>query len=112
MMLPNARLALVERRKIVEYLLNPAHPDNGGKAAFFMALGFRAEDWEILADALRRMALNSLVSQHMETIHGKKYIIDGVIEAPTGKTPVVRTVWIIDGDADFPCLVTGYPHEE
>ncbi|MEJ7712567.1 MAG: DUF6883 domain-containing protein [Pyrinomonadaceae bacterium] len=36
MMLPNAHLALVERGKITEYLLNPAHPDNGGKAPFFI----------------------------------------------------------------------------
>jgi hypothetical protein len=88
--LPNAHLALVERGKIVEYLLNSAHPDNGGKARFFMALGFRSEDWETLAAALRQMALNSPVSQDMETVHGKKYIIDGTIETPVGKTPVVR----------------------
>ena len=44
MKLPNAHLAVVERAKIVEYLLNPAHPDNGGKAPFFMALGFRPDD--------------------------------------------------------------------
>jgi len=110
--LPNAHLAIVERKKIVDYLLNPAHPDNGGKASFFMALGFRREDWEMLADALRQVALTSTVTQHMETVHGKKYIIDGVIETPIGKTPMVRTVWIIDQGFDVPRLVTAYPHEE
>jgi hypothetical protein len=30
--LRHAHLAVVERDKIVDYLLNPAHPDNGGKA--------------------------------------------------------------------------------
>src|SRR5918912_3454022 len=96
MTLPNAHLALVERGKIVDYLLNPAHPDNGGKATFFIALGFRREDWETLAAALRQLAKSFTVSQNMETIHGKKYIIDGAIETPVGKTPVVRTVWLID----------------
>jgi hypothetical protein len=33
--LRNAHLAIVERSKIVDYLLNSAHPDNGGKALFF-----------------------------------------------------------------------------
>ena len=32
MKLPNAHLAVVEERKVVDYLLNAAHPDNGGKA--------------------------------------------------------------------------------
>lgn len=112
MKLPNAHLAIVERGKIVEYLLNPAHPDNGGKAPFFMALGFQPEEWKTLAAALRRLAVDSPVSQNMETVHGKKYIIDGRIETPVGKTPLVRTVWIIDAGATSPRLVTAYPHEE
>ena len=40
--LPNIVLAVVEREKITEYLLNPAHPDNGGKAAFFQIQGSAA----------------------------------------------------------------------
>lgn len=112
MTLPNADFAIVERAKIVEYLLNAAHPDNGGKAAFLLALGFRLEDWATLAAALRQLALNSPVSQSMETMHGKKYIIDGAIETPAGKTPVVRTVWIIDTGSEHPRLVTAYPHDE
>ncbi|PYJ37158.1 MAG: hypothetical protein DME84_08500 [Verrucomicrobia bacterium] len=32
--LPNAKKAIVERGKIADYLLDAAHPDNGGKALF------------------------------------------------------------------------------
>src|SRR5215210_4056156 len=96
MMLPNAHLAVVEREKITEYLLNAAHPDNGGKAPFFRALGFVPEQWEILAAAFLEIALTSPVAQEMESRHGKKYIMDGGINTPGGKTPVVRTVWIIE----------------
>ncbi len=110
-MLLNAHLALVERKKIVEYLMNAAHPDNGGKAAFFIALGFQTEDWETLAAALRSLALNFPVYRNIETVHGRKYIVDRTIETPLGKTPVVRTVWIIDRGEDIPRLVTAYPHE-
>lgn len=102
MKLPNAQLAIVERAKIVEYLLNPAHPDNGGKAPFFMALGFSMEGRENFAMALRQVALNSNISRNMETVHGKKYIIDGAIETPKAKSPVVRTIWIIDKGEDVP----------
>lgn len=109
MTLPNAHLAVVEREKITDYLLNPAHPDNGGKAPFFSALGFRPEDWETLAEALRRLASAAPVALSVETSHGEKYIVDGVMETPAGKTPVVRSVWIVDKGFDTPRLVTAYP---
>jgi hypothetical protein len=59
MKLPNADKAIVEREKVADYLLNAAHPDNGGKAEFFMQLGFRREQWEILAAALKALAVES-----------------------------------------------------
>src|ERR1035441_8224437 len=55
MKLPNAHLAEAEQGKICGYLLNAAHPDNGGKAAFFAGLGFQAENWRALATALREL---------------------------------------------------------
>jgi len=109
---PSAIVARVDRQKINEYLLNREHPDNGGKAEFFIGLGFTSENWETLADALRSLAVNSPVTQRMESTHGKKYIVDGRIETPTGKVPIVRTVWIIDRGETVPRLVTAYPHEE
>jgi len=112
MKLPNASLALVERTKITEYLLNREHPDNGGKADFFIALGFRADDWETMAATLRILAMDSPVTLSMESTHGKKYIVDGAIETPSRKTPMVRTVWIIDTGEAVPRLVTAYPYEE
>ena len=61
-MLPNAHLAIVARSKITKYLMNAAHPDNGGKARFFIALGFDPEKPEVLADAGRaRFSGNSLI---------------------------------------------------
>ena len=43
MKLPDADKAIVSREKAADYLLNPAHPDNGGKAEFFTRLGFRRD---------------------------------------------------------------------
>lgn len=112
MKLPRADLAVVDREKITKYLLNREHPDNGGKADFFIALGFSIDKWETLADALRRLAIKSEVSVSMESPHGKKYIVDGEIETPTGKTPIVRTVWIVNTGEAIARLVTAYPHED
>jgi hypothetical protein len=56
MKLPNAGSAIVEQGKIVDYLLNPSHPDNGGKAAFFSSVGFTLEAWPALAMAFCGLA--------------------------------------------------------
>lgn len=101
-----------DRDKIVEYLLNREHPDNGGKAEFFIALGFDSDNWHNLATALRSLARESLVSRTVESVHGNKYIVDGRIETPSGRTANVRTVWIIDKAETTPRLVTAYPCEE
>ena len=112
MKLPHADLAVVPERKLTDYLLNPAHPDNGGKAEFFVRLGFSRRDWVALAAAFRAQAQTSAVSEHAESPHGRKYVIVGPIESLAGKSALVRTIWIVDTGSDVPRLVTAYPHQE
>jgi len=45
MCLPNADRALVEERKLRDYLLSPSHPVGRFKAALFAQLGYSQEDW-------------------------------------------------------------------
>jgi len=75
-------------------------------------LGFSIDKWETLAEALQQLAIRSEVSLRMESPHGKKYIVDAKIETPIGKTPIVRTVWIVDTGESIARLVTAYPHED
>jgi hypothetical protein len=102
MKLPNARSAKVERKKITEYLLNREHPDNGGKAVFFVAFGFHRDDWQPLAEAIRKLAVSHSVTLSMESTHGKKYIVDGTMETPTGKSPRVRLFGLLTAEKLFP----------
>src|SRR5207245_1490879 len=96
MSIPNADKAIVEEAKIVQYLLNAAHSENGGKAEFFAALGFSATEWELLAAALRKICVTAALTKSIESAHGSKYVADGSIEGPLGKKGIVRTVWIVD----------------
>ena len=111
MKLPNGPLVLVGREKITDYLLNSSHPDHSGKAQFFASMGFQASDWEALARALRKLAQTADVAAYLKSVHGVKYILDGAIETPCGRTPTVRTVWIVDRGRNCPRLVTAYPAE-
>lgn len=112
MKLPAAELAVVSRDKVAEYLLNAAHPDNGGKAPFFQALGFTQDDWPILATALLELAQTGESAHRTDSPHGAKYILDGRIDTPSGKMAVIRTIWIVDRGTATPRLITAYPHEE
>lgn len=115
MKLRNAHLAIIERHKVTDYLMNPAHPDNGGKAQFFESLGFSGENPEALVQALEIVAKTGDIVEGVESIHGEKYVVDGSLSSQTeeSRRRTVRTVWIIDrGGSEAPRLVTAYPGKE
>ncbi|MGA7501363.1 MAG: DUF6883 domain-containing protein [Isosphaeraceae bacterium] len=41
--------------------------------------------------------------------HGWKYVVEGEIETPAGRSVVIRTVSIVDHGQSSPRLVTAYP---
>jgi hypothetical protein len=112
--LRNAHLAIVDRTKVLDYLLNEAHPDNGGKARFFGWLGYSREDPERLIQALRDVAEHGDVASSAESVHGEKYVVDGRLSGHTQESRhgSIRTVWIIERGEDAPRLVTAYPGKE
>ncbi len=65
--LPNASKALVERRKLTDYLLDFDHPEGAGKAEFFSRFGLTAPKWQVLAKALRTHARSHDVSSTSTT---------------------------------------------
>lgn len=109
--LPNAGIGRVDTRKLSDYLLNPAHPDNGGKAAFFLGLGFARSDVATLGSALLSLAVEGTLARRVISVHGTKFVVDGILQSPSGSEAVVRPVWIVDTGDDAPRLVTAYPRE-
>lgn len=107
--LPNANRARVDREKIIEYLLCDSHPDGRAKAAFFARLGFQVEQWEILAESLRRHGMTNPVVKTVRSEYGVCYCVEGPIETPGGVRPNIRTVWIIEERVSEPRLITAYP---
>ncbi|NJL57484.1 hypothetical protein HC928_21890 [bacterium] len=107
MKLPNLENLLVEKAKIADYLLS--QEKSSGKSAFYLVFGFTLADWEILKAALIQHATTHEVARSSETAHGIKYIIEGKLQTPDGRSPQVRSVWIIDRGKDAPRLVTAYP---
>lgn len=111
MKLPLLKKAFVQQAKVTDYLLSSTHPGGQAKARFFLGLGFQPAQWTLLADALCRVETTNEVFSSVESAHGTRYTVDGFLEAPDGRSPKVRTVWIIETNCVGPRLVTAYPVE-
>ena len=109
MNLPYAERARVERKKIAEYLLSPSHADGSSKARFFSRFGFAVAQWTILAEALKKHGRAHSVVSSVESKHGTRYTVDGLLHTPDGRAPRIRTVWMLSKNSKSPRLITAYP---
>jgi hypothetical protein len=112
MKLPNAEQAVVEREKIAGYLLNATHRYGASKARFFTHFGFRIEVWKELAQALLEHGQMHEVTRTHETGFGPRYEVEGKLNCPNGRSPLVRSLWQVDHGDIAPRLITAYPLEE
>ena len=68
MKLPNASELIVERDKVLGYLLNPLHRYGAVKERFSTPFGFRADDWQMLAESLREHGRGMRSFEHMRPV--------------------------------------------
>ena len=106
---PDFDAARIDREKIVTYLLGSSSFASVAKARFFGSLGFSAERWEELAQALRTQAKGACLTV-AESPWGTKHIAVGEIDAPDGRRYKILSVWIEEGETLR--LMTAYPAKE
>jgi|SRR3989344_9171935 len=109
MKLPSSEQAVVPEKKLTGYILSETHAVGRFKAKFFRQLGFN----ETNVDSLRKEIINLAQTQEVKgvetSIYGTKYIVEGTIMTPIGKSVKIRTVWIVEKGKDQPIFVTVYP---
>ena len=106
--MPNAERAVVDERKLTEYVLSRSHPIGRFKAAVFAGAGFGPDSWRELAAQLRALAMSE-AEIGVRSQFGQKYLIPGTVTGPGGASLAVVTVWIIPFADDIPRFVTVYP---
>jgi hypothetical protein len=62
--------------------------------------------WQDLAATLCQHALDHEVTKEEDTPFGKRYVIEGIIQAPDGRTSMLRAVWFIERGSGTPRFVT------
>ena len=109
MQLPNRLQAYIPSEKLSAYVLSETHAVGKAKATFFRALGFNETNIPLLEHGLLTIAHSAQVQEVVPSPNGIKYIIKGVLEAPSGASPRIRTVWILETGEPNPRFVTAYP---
>jgi hypothetical protein len=109
--LPNRSGVRIDPRKITHYLLDPHHRVGGPKSIFFFSHGFRLDNARQLEDALRQHAYDCEVMKIKDNGFGVIYTLEGALQTPDGRTPIVRSVWFMaSAQADLPpSFVTAFP---
>jgi hypothetical protein len=109
MNLPNRKNAFVPKEKIIGYLLSESHPSGKAKAKFLRGAGFHNSNVEVLEQELISIAQSQDVIEVVQSNHGTKFVVDGMLQTPSNEEFSLRTIWIIDGGKDTPRFVTAYP---
>jgi len=107
-LLPNAKNAVVDIRKLRDYSLNPNHSTGKDKARLFSSiLGMTAEN----AEELRQIILEQVKIQeaclNKSDQHGQRYYVDFTL-IRENKSANIRSCWIIEPGSDFPRLTSCY----
>jgi len=106
---PNAENAVIRPDKLLRYILSSTHPVGQPKAAYFNALGYNSDNWEMLEQCLRQLVSSQEYRAIQETEYGRKYIVEGPLLNKYARPVTIVTVWIILKDEDVPRFVTAYP---
>jgi hypothetical protein len=106
--LPNCEQAIVEDRKLLNYLLDEEKSE--GKTYFYNRLGFFQMNYRELAESLRVLACAGDVIVTIPAKFGLKYQVVGQLNNPYQRDALVLSIWIFDLGSDVPRLVTAYPY--
>lgn len=106
--LPNIVSAILDDRKITDYLLDATHPQNQGKANFFSLFGFTLGNWQELKKSLLDHPNNHQVVSQKTSPYGETYEISCSIASPDGKNPCIRSFWAIEPPNPHPKFITAY----
>lgn len=103
----NADKALIDPRKLMSYVLNPAHPVGGNKAKVFeAALGFTQSNADDLIAKIKIGVVSYPAQLLQKDNFGQRMAVDLPITGENGNTAIVRTGWIYVNDSNIPRLTT------
>lgn len=108
--LPRVANAILDDRKITQYLLDPDHPIGAAKAKFLMSFGFLQGNWVELKRALLNHPHDNPVTNQATNPFGRKFEVSCSLVTPDGRNPCIISVWISEPPDCNPRFITAYPN--
>lgn len=109
MLIPNAKNAVVDIRKLRDYCLNLEHDDGKHKARLFSSImGMTADDAEELRQILLEVVKTHEAQLGRQDEFGQRYTLDFRIEWQNTNA-TLRSGWIVERGSEIPKLTTCYP---
>ena len=106
--LPFAEQAVIEDAKLRDYLLSPIHPVGRYKCRFFLDIGYETSHWEVLRQDMMSLVATEDAQEGDQSRYGQKYVVRGVLKAPSGTLANIVTAWIVlHGDSAIRHSVSG-----
>ena len=113
--LKNHERAIMDARKVVEYLMDPRNEDSREKWRAFDALGFqvwsnagRVHAATVLADELRAALGEAEATFLKHSPHGPRYETRTLLTGPNGRAGTFVAIWQYDDEGEVPRLITGW----
>ena len=104
--MPRGEEAVVDPRKLTEYVLSPTHPRGRHKARVFeAALGLVIKDAPVLRAALLKAAAESEAAPTVLDDHGQRYQIEFQFQFERRSATIV-SAWLQPSDQGPPRLLT------
>ena len=106
--LKNAARAIIDPRKLTDYLLSPDNQRGMHKARIFRAaLGYTRQNHRDLIAAIHDGIIINQAVFVREDRYGRHYRVEMILTGLKGSAPVV-TGWIFDRGSDVPRLTTAF----
>ena len=106
--LKNAARAIIDPRKLTDYLLNPHNERGMHKARIFQGtLGYTRLNHSDLLKAIHDGIMRNEAVFVREDRYGQHYRVEMTLMGPKGSALVV-TGWIFDRESDVPRLTTAF----
>jgi hypothetical protein len=99
----------INPEKLRSYLLNIHHIDGSSKAKLLLSFGFNINDIAQLHNEIISHAIINEASKVIVTEYGRKYTIEGLIQTPSGRAVMIRSIWLQEIQEEIIKFVTLYP---
>ncbi len=96
--------------KIRNYLL--LKRDVGDKSKFLLHIGYTLENYDTLINDLRIQFLPLEATYIEDTIYGKKFKINRILNGPNGKALFISTIWMLENISERWKFITLFPVKE